>query len=260
MEVVAFSVPAGLAIIAAIAMRRALAENCAEVWDAWRRALPIARLGAYLRRSPAAENTADAEKALLDERGRIEETDDQTVGGREPVFGDVSSGSTAPRAELGEYAPRIKVMRIPTDKIREVIGMGGKTIREIVEKTGANVNIEDDGTVSIASGDPDSIVAAFDWIRSLVAGPEPGAVYEGKVVKVMESGAFVNFLGSRDGLVHVSELTPQRVAEATDVVRVGDTVKVRFLGTDDRGKVRLSMKAVDQTTGEDLSKKRIEAS
>jgi polyribonucleotide nucleotidyltransferase len=183
---------------------------------------------------------------------------DQAKGGREHILSEMSKALTAPRAELGEYAPRIEVMQIPTDKIREVIGTGGKVIREIVEKTGAKVNIEDDGTVKIASADAASIKAAYNWIRSIVAEPEPGAIYDGKVVKVMEFGAFVNFFGSRDGLVHISELAPQRVAKVTDVVKEGDTVKVKFLGTDDRGKVRLSMKVVDQATGEDLSKKRAE--
>ncbi|MGJ3263987.1 MAG: polyribonucleotide nucleotidyltransferase [Salinarimonas sp.] len=183
---------------------------------------------------------------------------DQAKGGREHILVEMARALTAPRAELGEYAPRIEVMQIPTDKIREVIGTGGKIIREIVEKTGAKVNIEDDGTVKIASSDGASIKAAYNWIRSIVAEPEAGAIYEGKVVKVMEFGAFVNFFGSRDGLVHISELAPQRVATVKDVVKEGDTVKVKFLGMDDRGKVRLSMKVVDQATGEDLSKKRAE--
>ncbi|WP_029029970.1 polyribonucleotide nucleotidyltransferase [Salinarimonas rosea] len=183
---------------------------------------------------------------------------DQAKGGREHILVEMARALTAPRAELGEYAPRIEVMQIPTDKIREVIGTGGKVIREIVEKTGAKVNIEDDGTVKIASSDGASIKAAYNWIRSIVAEPEAGAVYEGKVVKVMEFGAFVNFFGSRDGLVHISELAPQRVATVKDVVKEGDTVKVKFLGMDDRGKIKLSMKVVDQATGEDLSKKRAE--
>ncbi|WP_372426234.1 polyribonucleotide nucleotidyltransferase [Salinarimonas chemoclinalis] len=184
---------------------------------------------------------------------------DQAKGGREHILVEMAKALTAPRAELGEYAPRIEVMKIPTDKIREVIGTGGKVIREIVEKTGAKVNIEDDGTVKIASSDGAAIKAAFNWIRSIVAEPEAGAIYEGKVVKVMEFGAFVNFFGSRDGLVHISELAPQRVATVKDVVKEGDTVKVKFLGMDDRGKIKLSMKVVDQATGEDLSKKRAES-
>jgi len=159
------------------------------------------------------------------------------------------------RAELGEHAPRIEQIKIPTDKIRDVIGTGGKVIREIVEKTGAKINIEDDGTVKIASADGESIKAALKWIRSLTAEPEMGEIYDGKIVKVMDFGAFVNFFGPKDGLVHVSELASQRVAKPSDVVKEGQAVKVKLLGFDDRGKVRLSMKQVDQVTGEDLSKK-----
>jgi polyribonucleotide nucleotidyltransferase len=162
---------------------------------------------------------------------------------------------TGARAELGEHAPRIEQIKIPTDKIRDVIGTGGKVIREIVEKTGAKINIEDDGTVKIASADGESIKAALKWIRSLTAEPEIGEIYDGKIVKVMDFGAFVNFFGPKDGLVHVSELARERVAKPADVVKEGQAVKVKLLGFDDRGKVRLSMKQVDQTTGEDLSKK-----
>jgi polyribonucleotide nucleotidyltransferase len=162
---------------------------------------------------------------------------------------------TAPRAELGEHAPRIETMKIPTDKIREVIGTGGKVIREIVEKTGAKIDIQDDGTIKIASADGKAIQAAFNWIRSIVAEPENGMIYDGTVVKTMDFGAFVNFFGPKDGLVHISELAPQRVAKVTDVVKEGDKVKVKFLGMDDRGKVRLSMKVVDQATGEDITER-----
>ena len=158
--------------------------------------------------------------------------------------------------ELGEHAPRIEQIKIPTDKIREVIGTGGKVIREIVEKTGAKINVEDDGTVKIASSDGESIKAALKWIKGIVAEPEVGEIYDGKVVKVMDFGAFVNFFGPKDGLVHISELAAQRVGKTSDVVKEGDTVKVKLLGFDDRGKVRLSMKQVDQATGEDLSKKK----
>ena len=147
------------------------------------------------------------------------------------------------------------MINIPTDKIREVIGQGGKVIREIVEKTGAKIDIQDDGTVKVASSSGASIEAAVKWIKSIVSEPEVGEIYDGKVVKVVEFGAFVNFFGSRDGLVHVSELAPRRVAKVTDVVNEGDAVKVKLLGFDNRGKVRLSMKQVDQATGEDISKK-----
>lgn len=180
---------------------------------------------------------------------------DQAKEGRTYILEEMNKALTAPRSELGEHAPRIETMQIPTDKIREVIGSGGKVIREIVEKTGAKIDINDDGLIKIASADGKSIKAAYNWIRSIVAEPEAGAIYEGTVVKVMEFGAFVNFFGSRDGLVHISELAPQRVAKVTDVVKDGDKVKVKFLGMDERGKVRLSMKVVDQETGEDLTEK-----
>jgi polyribonucleotide nucleotidyltransferase len=147
------------------------------------------------------------------------------------------------------------VITIPTDKIREVIGTGGKVIREIVEKTGAKIDISDDGTVKVASSSGPAIDAALKWIKSIVSEPEVGEIYDGKVVKVVDFGAFVNFFGARDGLVHVSELAPRRVAKVSDVVKEGDAVKVKLLGFDNRGKVRLSMKVVDQQTGEDLSKK-----
>ena len=144
---------------------------------------------------------------------------------------------------------------IPKDKIREVIGTGGKVIREITETTGAKIDIEDDGTIKVAAVDANAAQAAIDWIRGIVAEPEIGVIYNGKVVKIVDFGAFVNFLGSRDGLVHISELAPQRVGKTTDVVKVGDQVKVKVLGFDDRGKVKLSMKAVDQETGEDVSQR-----
>ncbi|MEX0841654.1 MAG: S1 RNA-binding domain-containing protein, partial [Xanthobacteraceae bacterium] len=132
---------------------------------------------------------------------------------------------------------------------------GGKVIREIVEKTGAKINVEDDGTVKVASAKAESIKAAINWIKSIASDPEVGHIYEGTVVKVMDFGAFVNFFGSKDGLVHISQLAPHRVNKTTDVVKEGDKVKVKLLGFDDRGKVRLSMKAVDQATGEDLEAK-----
>jgi len=181
---------------------------------------------------------------------------DQAKGGRLHILGEMAKAITQSREQLGEHAPRIEVIHIPTDKIREVIGSGGKVIREIVEKTGAKINIEDDGTVMVASADGESIRAALKWIKSIVAEPEVGEIYDGKVVKVMDFGAFVNFFGPKDGLVHISELAPQRVAKTSDVVSEGQAVKVKLLGFDDRGKVRLSMKAVDQVTGEDLTKKK----
>jgi len=144
---------------------------------------------------------------------------------------------------------------IPKDKIREVIGTGGKVIREITETTGTKIDIEDDGTIKVAAVDAKQGQAAIDWIKGIVAEPEVGVIYNGKVVKTVEFGAFVNFLGARDGLVHISELAPRRVAKVTDVIKEGDQVKVKVLGVDDRGKVRLSMKSVDQETGEDISNK-----
>jgi len=180
---------------------------------------------------------------------------DQAKGGREHILGEMSKALTAARSELGQYAPRIETMKIPQDKIREVIGSGGKVIREIVEKTGAKVDISDDGTIKIASADLKSIEAAMNWIKSIASEPEVGVIYDGTVVKTTDFGAFVNFFGAKDGLVHISQLAPQRVAKVTDVVKEGQKVKVKLLGFDDRGKVRLSMRVVDQTTGEDLEAK-----
>src|SRR5690242_1571745 len=179
----------------------------------------------------------------------------QAKEGRMHILGEMAKALTAARAELGEHAPRIEMFKIPTDKIREVIGTGGKVIREIVEKTGAKINIEDDGSVKVASANGESIKAAINWIKSIASDPEVGHIYEGTVVKVMDFGAFVNFFGAKDGLVHISQLAPRRVNKVTDVVKEGDKVKVKLLGMDERGKVRLSMKAVDQTTGEDLEAK-----
>jgi polyribonucleotide nucleotidyltransferase len=178
----------------------------------------------------------------------------QAREGRMHILGEMSKAITGARAELGEFAPRIETMKIPTDKIREVIGSGGKVIREIVEKTGAKINIEDDGTVKIASSDGAKIKAAINWIKSIASEPEVGQIYDGTVVKTVEFGAFVNFFGSKDGLVHISQLAKTRVAKTTDVVKEGDRVKVKVLGYDDRGKVKLSMRVVDQQTGADLEK------
>jgi polyribonucleotide nucleotidyltransferase len=180
---------------------------------------------------------------------------EQAKGGREHILGEMAKGLAGARKELGQYAPRIETIKIPTDKIREVIGSGGKVIREIVEKTGAKIDISDDGTIKIASASGDSIKAAINWIKSIASEPELGQIYDGTVVKVVDFGAFVNFFGSKDGLVHISQLAPRRVQKVTDVVKEGDKVKVKLLGFDDRGKVRLSMKVVDQQTGEDLEAK-----
>jgi polyribonucleotide nucleotidyltransferase len=179
----------------------------------------------------------------------------QAKDGRIHILGEMGKAITQHRAQLGEHAPRIEVMQIPVDKIREVIGSGGKVIREIVEKTGAKIDISDDGMIKIASAKAESINAAINWIKSIASEPEVGHIYEGTVVKVMDFGAFVNFFGAKDGLVHISQLAPRRVQKTSDVVKEGDKVKVKLLGFDERGKVRLSMKAVDQATGEDLEAK-----
>jgi polyribonucleotide nucleotidyltransferase len=179
----------------------------------------------------------------------------QAKDGRIHILGEMSKALTKHRAQLGEHAPRIEVFSIPVDKIREVIGSGGKVIREIVEKTGAKVDISDDGTVKVASAKGESIKAAINWIKSIASEPEVGHIYEGTVVKVMDFGAFVNFFGAKDGLVHISQLASRRVQKTSDVVKEGDKVKVKLLGFDERGKVRLSMKVVDQETGEDLEAK-----
>jgi polyribonucleotide nucleotidyltransferase len=180
---------------------------------------------------------------------------DQAKEGRMHILGEMAKALVQHRAQLGEHAPRIEVFNIPVDKIREVIGSGGKVIREIVEKTGAKIDISDDGTVKVASANGDAMKAAINWIKSIASEPEVGHIYEGTVVKVMDFGAFVNFFGAKDGLVHISQLAPRRVQKVTDVVKEGDKVKVKLLGFDERGKVRLSMKVVDQATGEDLEAK-----
>ena len=179
----------------------------------------------------------------------------QAKGGREHILGEMAKALTGARASLGEHAPRIETIKINPDKIREVIGTGGKVIREITEKTGTKINIEDDGTIRVAASDGKAIQAALNWIKGIASDPEIGQIYEGTVVKVMEFGAFVNFFGSKDGLVHISQLSREKVANTKDIVKEGDKVKVKLMGFDDRGKTRLSMKVVDQETGEDLEGK-----
>ena len=183
----------------------------------------------------------------------------QAKDGRIHILGEMSKGLVGAREGVAATAPRITQFTIPKDKIREVIGTGGKVIREITEQTGTKIDIEDDGTIKVAAVDAAAGQRAIDWIKGIVAEPEVGVIYTGKVVKCVEFGAFVNFLGSKDGLVHISELAPRRVAKVNDVVKEGDQVKVKVLGVDDRGKVRLSIKAVDQVTGEDISNKPVEA-
>ena len=177
---------------------------------------------------------------------------EQANGGRMHILGEMAKALGESRADVGEFAPRIETIKIATDRIRDVIGTGGKVIREIVEKTGAKINVEDDGTVKVASSDAASIQAALDWIKMLATDPEVGSIYKGKVVKTVDFGAFVNFFGPKDGLVHISQLAPERVKQTTDVVKEGDEVYVKLMGFDDRGKVRLSMKVVDQETGEEI--------
>ena len=177
----------------------------------------------------------------------------QAREGRMTILENMDRALSAAREGISDYAPRITTFTIPKDKIREVIGTGGKVIREICEVTGAKIDVEDDGTIKVAAVDSEAGDRAIEWIKGIVAEPEVGAIYSGKVVKVVDFGAFVNFLGARDGLVHISELAPRRVGKVGDVVSEGDEVKVKVLGIDDRGKVRLSRKAVDQSTGADLS-------
>jgi polyribonucleotide nucleotidyltransferase len=177
---------------------------------------------------------------------------EQARQGRIHILDEMSKAIDSARDGLSKSAPRITVIHINKEKIREVIGPGGKVIREICEVTGARVDLEDDGTVKVAAVDQRSADAAIDWIRSIAAEPEIGVIYNGKVVKVVDFGAFVNFLGNRDGLVHISELSRERVGKVGDVVAVGDTVKVKVIGIDERGKIKLSMRAVDQVTGEDI--------
>jgi polyribonucleotide nucleotidyltransferase len=179
---------------------------------------------------------------------------EQAKGGREHILGEMEKAMEAPRAHLGEYAPKIETIKIPVDKIREVIGSGGKVIREIVEKTGAKIDIGEDGTIKVAAAEQSKIDAAKEWIKGIASEPEVGQIYTGKVVKIVDFGAFVNFFGSKDGLVHVSQIADRRVEKVSDVLQEGQSVKVKLLGFDDRGKTRLSMKVVDQETGEDLTK------
>ena len=177
---------------------------------------------------------------------------EQAKGGRMHILGEMAKALDTAREELSPHAPQMETIKINKDKIREVIGTGGKVIREITEKTGASVDIEEDGTIKVSATNQDSIAAAIEWIKGIAADPEVGTIYRGKVVKCVDFGAFVNFLGSRDGLVHISNLTEGRVAKTTDVINEGDEVYVKCIGFDDRGKVKLSMKEVDQETGEEV--------
>ncbi|PTX02671.1 polyribonucleotide nucleotidyltransferase [Pararhodobacter aggregans] len=179
----------------------------------------------------------------------------QAKDGRMHILGEMAKSLTSANA-FSQYAPKIETMTIPTDKIREVIGSGGKVIREIVEVSGAKVDINDDGTIKIASNDQAAIKKAYDMIYSIVAEPEVGQIYTGTVVKIVDFGAFVNFFGKRDGLVHVSQIANKRLNHPSDLLKEGQEVKVKLLGFDDRGKVRLAMKMVDQETGEEIAEKK----
>ena len=179
----------------------------------------------------------------------------QAKAGRAHILGEMKKALGTARTELSAHAPRIETMQIDKSKIRDVIGTGGKIIREIVATTGAKVDIDDEGVIKISSSDLSQIEAARVWIAGIVEEPEVGKVYNGKVVNIVDFGAFVNFFGSKDGLVHISQLAARRVQKVNDVVKEGDKVKVKLLGFDERGKVRLSMKVVDQETGEDLEAK-----
>ncbi len=181
----------------------------------------------------------------------------QAKAGRLHILGEMAKALTS-ASEFSVHAPRIETMQIPTDKIREVIGSGGKVIREIVEVSGAKVDINDEGIIKIASPNGEAIKKAYDMIHSIVAEPEEGMVYTGTVVKIVDFGAFVNFFGKRDGLVHVSQIENRRLNHPSDVLKEGQEVKVKLLGFDDRGKVRLSMKVVDQETGEEIKKEEAE--
>ena len=177
---------------------------------------------------------------------------EQAKDGRLHILGEMSKALNSARETLSDSAPKITTLKIPVDKIRDIIGPGGKVIREICEQTGAKIDIEDDGTVSIAASSQESSEAAISRVKDIVAEPELGEIYDGTVVKTVDFGAFVNFLGPKDGLVHISEMLEERVAKTTDVCKEGDLVKVKVIGFDDRGKVKLSMKRVDQETGADL--------
>ena len=173
----------------------------------------------------------------------------QAREGRLHILSEMGKSIDSSRDTVNEHAPRITTIIVPKDKIRDVIGTGGKVIREITEETGTKIDIEDDGTIKVAGTTSAASEAAIKWIKDIVAEPEIGLIYDGTVVKTVDFGAFVNFMGNRDGLVHISELAPRRVPTVTDVVKEGDKVKVKVLAVDDRGKVRLSMKSVDQQTG-----------
>ena len=183
----------------------------------------------------------------------------QARDGRLHILGEMGKALEVSRGTVRETAPKIEMIKVPVDKIREIIGTGGKVIRQITEETGSKIDIADDGSVRVASPDQEKIEKALAWINGIIAEPEVGVVYKGKVVKVVDFGAFVNFIGTRDGLCHISELAPHRVKQVTDIINEGDEIYVKCLAVDDRGKVRLSMKYIDQETGQETSKEEAEA-
>ncbi len=177
---------------------------------------------------------------------------DQAKGGRMHILGEMAKGLDGTRDSLAANAPQMEIIKVPSDKIRDVIGSGGKVIRGIVDESGAKVNIDDDGTVQVSATDRASIDKALQMIKEIVAEPEVGEIYTGKVVSIKDFGAFVNFFGPKDGLVHVSQMSNERVNHPKDLVSEGQTVFVKLMGFDDRGKVRLAMKNVDQETGKEI--------
>jgi polyribonucleotide nucleotidyltransferase len=177
---------------------------------------------------------------------------DQAKDGRIHILGEMAKAMTGARSDVNDNAPKITTFMINPDKIREVIGTGGKVIREICEVSGAKVDLDDDGTVKVAAVNAEAAEIAIKMIKGITDEPEVGTIYDGKVVKIMDFGAFVNFMGAKDGLVHISELRAERVENTSDVVSEGDEVKVKLIGLDNRGKLKLSMKRVDQETGADL--------
>ncbi len=179
---------------------------------------------------------------------------EQANEGRLHILGEMVQAIGSARDTVSDTAPRITTITVPKDRIREIIGPGGKVVREICENTGTKIDIEDDGTIKVAAVEAAAGQAAIDMIRDIIAEPEIGEIYDGKVVKIMDFGAFVNFIGKRDGLVHISEVAAGRIGAVSDVLNEGDIVKVKVLGIDDRGKIKLSMKVVNQETGEDISK------
>jgi polyribonucleotide nucleotidyltransferase len=178
---------------------------------------------------------------------------DQAKAGRLHILGEMGKAISHSRDQLGEHAPRIEQIKIPTDKIREVIGSGGSVIRGLVEETGAKIDISDDGTVKIAAASLNSIKDAINRIKMITSEPEVGQIYKGKVVKIVEFGAFVNFFGARDGLVHISQMADRRLKHASEILKEGSEVYVKVMGFDDRGKVRLVMKGIDQQTGKEVA-------